>query len=254
MTARLVDVRIEVPGTPEQVWEAIATGPGIACWFVPAEVDERVGGEIVTHHGPYGDSKGVVTGWEPPRRFAYEEHEWAEGAPPWATEMLVEARAGGTCLVRLISGIFSGAEDWADEIDSTEAGWRLGLENLRLYLTHFAGRPCTHALAVGTVAEPHERAWPAFAAELGVYGVAEGARVTGPRLDGVVERALDETVLVRDDHGIVEVYAHPGDGRTHLTVRGYRYGPHAAPIAAREQSSWRAWMEEHVSAPAARRG
>ena len=33
MTARLVDVQIEVPGTPEQVWEAIATGPGIACWF-----------------------------------------------------------------------------------------------------------------------------------------------------------------------------------------------------------------------------
>ena len=30
---------IEVPGTPEQVWEAIATGPGITAWFMPAEVD-----------------------------------------------------------------------------------------------------------------------------------------------------------------------------------------------------------------------
>ena len=80
MTARLVRTEIEVPGTPEEVWEAIATGPGIACWFVPAEVDEREGGEIVTHHGPYGDSRGVVTAWEPPRRFAYEEREWADGA------------------------------------------------------------------------------------------------------------------------------------------------------------------------------
>jgi hypothetical protein len=48
---------------------------------VPAEVDERVGGEIVTRHGPYGDSTGVVTAWEPPHRFAYEEHDWAVGAP-----------------------------------------------------------------------------------------------------------------------------------------------------------------------------
>jgi len=248
MTARLVDVQIEVPGTPEQVWEAIATGPGIASWFVPAEVEEREGGEIVTHHGPYGDSKGVVTAWEPPRRFAYEERDWAEGAPPWATEILVEARAGGTCLVRLISGIFSGAEDWADEIDATDAGWRLGLENLRLYLTHFAGRSCAHALAVGTVREPHERAWPAFAAALGVHGVAEGARVSGPRLAGVVERTLDEMVLVRDEDGIVEVYAHPGDGQTHLAVRAYRFGDDGPAVAAREEPAWRAWMEEHVAA------
>jgi uncharacterized protein YndB with AHSA1/START domain len=100
MTAGLVRTEIEVPGTPEAVWDAIATGPGIACWFVPAEVDGRVGGEIVTHHGPYGDSKSVVTAWEPPRRFAYEERDWAEDAPPWATEILVEVRAGGTCVVR----------------------------------------------------------------------------------------------------------------------------------------------------------
>jgi uncharacterized protein YndB with AHSA1/START domain len=99
MTAGLVRTEIEVPGTPEAVWDAIATGPGSACWFVPAEVDGRVGA-IVTHHGPYGDSKSVVTAWEPPRRFAYEERDWAEDAPPWATEILVEVRAGGTCVVR----------------------------------------------------------------------------------------------------------------------------------------------------------
>lgn len=80
--ARLVRVEIEVPGTPEQVWEAIATGPGIAAWFVPAEVEEREGGAITTHHGAYGDSTGVVTAWEPHRRFAYEEREWETGRRP----------------------------------------------------------------------------------------------------------------------------------------------------------------------------
>ena len=36
---RSVEAEIEVPGTPETVWTAIATGPGISSWFVPAEVD-----------------------------------------------------------------------------------------------------------------------------------------------------------------------------------------------------------------------
>ena len=45
---RWVQAEVEVPGTPEEVWRAIATGPGISSWFVPSEVDEREG-------GPHGD-------------------------------------------------------------------------------------------------------------------------------------------------------------------------------------------------------
>jgi len=40
---RSVQVEFEVPGTPEEVWQAIATGPGISSWFVPAEFEERDG-------------------------------------------------------------------------------------------------------------------------------------------------------------------------------------------------------------------
>ena len=36
---REIRLEVEVPGTPEQVWEAIATGPGITSWFVPARRD-----------------------------------------------------------------------------------------------------------------------------------------------------------------------------------------------------------------------
>ncbi len=37
---RSVQVEVEVPGTPEEVWQAIATGPGISSWFVPAEFED----------------------------------------------------------------------------------------------------------------------------------------------------------------------------------------------------------------------
>ena len=43
MQRRKIEVEVEVPGTPEQVWEAIATGPGIAAWFAPADFEQRVG-------------------------------------------------------------------------------------------------------------------------------------------------------------------------------------------------------------------
>ena len=40
---RSVEVEFEVPGTPEEVWQALATGPGISSWFVPTDIDERDG-------------------------------------------------------------------------------------------------------------------------------------------------------------------------------------------------------------------
>ena len=37
---REILLEVEVPGTPEQVWDAIATGPGIDSWFMgTTEVD-----------------------------------------------------------------------------------------------------------------------------------------------------------------------------------------------------------------------
>ena len=47
---RSVQVEVEVPGTPEEVWQAIATGPGVSSWFVPTEV--RDDGTVVSHFGP----------------------------------------------------------------------------------------------------------------------------------------------------------------------------------------------------------
>ena len=34
---RSIQVEVEVPGTPEEVWQAIASGPGISAWLAPAE-------------------------------------------------------------------------------------------------------------------------------------------------------------------------------------------------------------------------
>ena len=65
---RSVQVEVEVPGTPEQVWQAIATGPGVSAWFVPTEVDGRVGGTETSHFGAGMDSVSTITDCGGPRR------------------------------------------------------------------------------------------------------------------------------------------------------------------------------------------
>src|SRR5215216_3228997 len=129
---RSVELAVEVPGTPEQVWRAIATGPGISSWFVPTEVEEREGGALTFHLGPGMASTGTVTAWEPPLRFAYEERDWNPNAPPLATEMFVEARSGGTCVVRLVHSLFASSDEWDDQLESFEAGWPPFFQILRL--------------------------------------------------------------------------------------------------------------------------
>ncbi len=77
---RWVQVEVEVPGTPEEVWQAIATGPGVSSWFVPTEVEEREGGAVVSHFGPGMDSIATATAWDPPRRFAAESQDLLDNA------------------------------------------------------------------------------------------------------------------------------------------------------------------------------
>ena len=92
---RFIAVETEVPGTPEEVWKAIATGPGLTAWFVPSKLEEREKGSIVMDFGPGMESKAEIQEWDPPRRFTAENKDGiAPDAPTMATEWTVEAKAG----------------------------------------------------------------------------------------------------------------------------------------------------------------
>ncbi|MGY1590797.1 SRPBCC domain-containing protein [Geodermatophilus sp. SYSU D00708] len=255
-TARVSASEIEVPGDPAEVWQAIATGPGISTWFVPAEVEEREGGRIVTHHGPFGSSEGVVTAWEPPHRFAYEERDWdpdAPDAPPWATELLVEARDGGTCVVRLVSGFFTGGAGWEDQLEGTDEGWRGALLALRLVLTSFRGQPVAPLLVFGSVADRSaDDVGRDLLAALGLAGARVGDRVEvdggAPATAGTVVDTTGRTVTLHAEHphsGIVELGAFDYGGAK-VTVRAHLFGDGGAEAAEREAPRWTAWLTEHV--------
>src|SRR6185436_10890137 len=121
---RSVQVEVEVPGTPEEVWQAIATGPGISSWFVPAAFEERDGKPVAVtlNFGPGMESRSVVTTWDPPRMYGAQGEGWG-GSPPIADEWSVEARAGGVCIVRVVHSLFSSTDDWDNQLEGTESGW-----------------------------------------------------------------------------------------------------------------------------------
>src|SRR5215831_5524009 len=189
--SRSVQVEVEVPGTPEQVWEAIATGPGISSWFVPTELDGRVGGKMVCHFAPGMDSDATITGWEPPHRITAESKSFAPGGPPVATEWTVEARSGGTCLVRVVHSLFASTNDWDDQLEGTESGWPAFFRILRLYLTHFRGQECALFMTSSMASGSSSKVWEEMNGSLGLSDAPVGQKLrTGagaPGLSGILE-------------------------------------------------------------------
>lgn len=252
---RKVTMEVEVPGTPEEVWQAVATGPGTSAWFVPTEIEEREGGELIFDLGPgMGTSKGVVTAWEPPRRLAYEEREWMPGAPPVATGIVVEERDGRTCVVRMVHSLVTDSHEWDDQLESFERGWPPFFRLLRLYLAHFAGRRCSSCRAMGRGAAPESRAWSELAEELGVSGAAAGDAVAtkdgAPGLAGEVEHLGAEPdhheILIRLDRpapGYALVGTFAWDDDVYTTASVYLFGDGAPAVAEREGAAWQSWLE-----------
>jgi uncharacterized protein YndB with AHSA1/START domain len=251
---REISFEVEVPGTPEQVWDAIATGPGISAWFVPAEVE---GDRMVQHHGPGLETSSAIAAAERPRRFAYtDEFRPAPDAESSlvATEFLVEARSGGTCVVRLVQSGFGTGDAWERAISSFSTGWPGALDDLRLYLTHFPGRRAAGFAAARIVDGPREQAWTAISDALGVpERPAPGDRVAttgGPRLAGTVTRVEDgylSLLLEEPAPGFGFLGAGGPGEETHAFVRQRLFGDDAPELAARAEAEWNEWLS---SAPA----
>jgi uncharacterized protein YndB with AHSA1/START domain len=234
---------ITVDATPEQVWDAIATGPGISAWFMGrTEIEPGVGGRGRTVT-PVWSGESTVTAWEPGRHFAYRGDEGPDGSF-MAFEYLVEGRAGGSTVIRFVhSGVFGG-DDWDEsEYDALRNGDRMYLEKLATYVQHFAGRTATSTLFELGPQVPEERAWAAYREALGLSGtvsVGDEARIAIEGLepaDGVVAFArLPHWVGVRTDDGFYSFMHAQGT----LVVEHSAFNPDVD--GARIEKAWQSWL------------
>lgn len=258
---RSVQVEVEVPGTPEQVWEAIATGAGVSSWFVPTEIDGRVGGKMVCHFAPGMDSDATITSWQPPHRLTADSSSFAAGGPPVATEWTVEARSGGKCVVRVVHSLFASTEDWDNQLEGTESGWPAFFRILRLYLTHFRGQRSAILMVSGFTSGSCSKAWEKMTGLLGLGDATAGQRlrsVTGaPEFSGTVEATHEGEhpfKLLLLDHpapGALVFNACPmGEDQVFLSGAFYLYGSGAVEAAKKNEPLWQDWMKQHFGGAA----
>ncbi len=257
---RSVQSEAEVPGTPEQVWQAIATGPGVSSWFVPCTMEEREGGKITASFGPGMESTNTITAWNPPQSFSAEGGEMAPGAPAMATEWTVEARSGGTCVVRVVHSWFAETDEWDGQFEGTEVGWPAFFRDLALYLVNFIGQPSQTFQLMGFSTESQEATWEKLLKAFGLAGTAVGGEVNSP--SGVPMLAGEVKYLGSHEHpenllllnqpapGIGHFFAMSMGGMVCLSIRVFLFGDQAADTAAREEAVWSAWLAENFPMPA----
>lgn len=257
---RSIQVEIEVPGTVEEVWRAIATGPGVSSWFVPTRMEERKGGEIISTFGPGMDCPAAITKWEPLKRFVAESDLGAPGSPKMATEWSVEARAGGKCLVRVVHSLFASTDDWDNQLDGLEQGWPAYFRVLRMYLENYKGLPCSAMQFVGFSTDPEAKAWENAGGQLGLHKPAKGQKWSAPqgfpRMTGVVDTLgqgmHSNTVLLRIDSpapGSLYAGAFSCGGMVMVCLSIHLYGDKAKAAVERDQPAWQKWVDERFPMP-----
>ena len=233
--------RAEVPASPEQVWEAIATGPGITSWFMGRTEVEA--GLVRTVFGGYAPEL-AVSAEDRPHRFRYGSDPAPDGRFI-AYEFLIEARAGASTIVRTVTSGFLPGDDWADEYEAMTLGTDFFFATLVEYLTSFPGRHATPVTAFG----PEGRDWPSTRTGLAAgLGLAEPVTAGAPThsdlgslgdIAGTVYFASPHAIGIRTGNALVRF------------LEGFQKGHVAAhlffepiPDTTAAEQAWAAWLAQ----------
>ena len=235
---REFDIRHEaqVPATAEEVFDAIASGPGIGSWFVGrTDVD---GDTVRTAFGEFAFPDSHVTAAEPPHRFAHRSTE--PGGRFVAYEFLVEGRSGAATVVRAVTSGFLPGDDWSAEFEAMGHCTELFFRTLVQYLTHFRGRVAVPVTAFGPPVGDWDTRWARLHTALGLSrspapGHPVHVTTTPEPVDGVVYAVNPHTLGVRTPDAMFRF------------LRGLHGGMVAAhhlfsPGATAQPDAWQRWL------------
>jgi hypothetical protein len=226
---------VELPGTPEQVWDAVATGNGVAGWMFPTAegAPSAVGEEWAGH---------VVTALDAPHHFAVraENEGWFN-----SLDYRIERTPAGALLRYVHSGVLS--DDWEGQYDGINRATSFYLHSLGEYLAHFSGRTVVYVGVKGPDGPFDPAAFDALRAAIGAGpGSAVGDRVavTVPGLDPIdaeIDYLEGTFVGLRSGDALYRFYG--------------QYNPETAVFAGhhlfaegadreREEQAWTAWLAQ----------
>ena len=258
---RSVQVEVEVPGTPEEVWQAIATGPGISSWFVPAEFEEKDGKPVAVklNLGPGMESRisgdGLGSAAEVGCRGPMAGCLACRPSRTSGAWKLAEEASASSALSKAFSPArTNGTTSWK----APNHGWPGFLRTLRIYLTHFRGQRSAMMQWMAPAAGTEAEAWETLTAAVGVKGVSVGQRCTAPAgvpaFSGVVEYVTQSPndALLRLDKpgpGVAALGTFNMGGPSMVALNFYLYGDQAAGTVAHETPLWDAWFQKRFPMP-----
>jgi uncharacterized protein YndB with AHSA1/START domain len=233
----------EVPATPDEVWAAIATGPGIDSWFMGR--NEVTAGTVRTVFGDYTPEL-EITESDPAHRFAYRSGQAPDGRFI-AYEFLIEGRAGGSTVLRTVTSGFLPGEDWADEFEAMTLGGELYFRTLVECLTYFVGRFATPVTAFGPPGPSWTRDRSLLCRALGLTDAPQPGdlvRFTGEigPADGVVYFANAHAIGVRTPDALYRFMR--GFGKPVIAAH-HLFAADAEPDQARQ--AWEAWLSRTLT-------
>lgn len=229
---------ITVDATPDQVWDAIASGPGVDSWLMGhTEIDSDSKTSTFDMFG--NTTTSAITVWEPGHRYATEEVKNPDGTF-MAMEWLIEAHDNGSAVVRFVhSGLLG--ENWEAEYNALSAGDHAYLTKLAVYLAHFAPRTATRSTFLpGPVTKD---SWAAMTAAVGAgTDAADGqpARLTVPGIepaDGVVEFAGSPSFVGMRADDAMYMLIHGYNDMMFATAHYFDDRDRSA-----ETQAWQAWL------------
>jgi hypothetical protein len=219
---------VELPATPEAVWDAVATAPGTASWLFPEDP------------GP-----DALVESDRPRRYAVRTE--SEDGTFNALEFVIEARAGGTAVLRYVhSGIFS--DEWGDQYDAVDAHTDFYLHTLGQYLEHFSPRTATYVGGGpdGLNGPEASMAPDAFVTLQRALGVPEGAstgdrvRLAHDEVDGVIDYLTPAFLGVRTADALYRFFGRNAfGGPVGMSIHHFGDGVDAEAMSA----AWERWLE-----------
>ncbi|HEV2346220.1 MAG TPA: SRPBCC domain-containing protein [Actinocrinis sp.] len=237
--------QIELDATPEQVWEAIATGPGVDSWLMGRnEIQSGLGGRNKMDMGVFA-IESTVTAWDPPKHFAFKGDPAPDGAFH-AFEYLIEGRDGGSAVLRFVHSGFLGG-DWEAEYDALRKGDPVYLHKLAQYVKYFPGRFAAPVGGFAAQVPDKEHAWRTIYGGLGLSGsvpVGEKVHLTPSGLaplDGEVFFLNEDFFGVRTDDGIY-VFIHGYQGAVVLGHHIFGGPGQPAPDVKEAEQAWQSWL------------
>ena len=236
---------VEVGATPEQAWQAVATGEGMDAWFMGRnEIEPKEGGKIRTVT-PTWEEEATVTTWDPPNHFAYRTAEAKDGAFMSFDYRIEGTGKGDTSIKWTHSGMLG--DNWEREYDAMVEGDTAYFHKIGVYLTYFFGRKATPVEAYGPEVHDREQAMKIMREGLGLTGpvaVDDKVRLTPEGIEpieGVVEWVSPSFLGVRSDDALYRfIWAFTGP----LMVAHHIFRD---VDEKEEREAWKSWLDGLVA-------